>query len=200
MNNTNRGANRLFILIIGIVLIVLGAAAVLLGAVAPIRNAWADTAGTVRGAATDTITSTAITGTAMNWIGLGVLALLVVLVLLLVVFMIRQGNGHTGSVLDQHDSDNRARIDTSVVREALTEDLGRYPELVSSSVSSYRVKGTPVLKIAATCRRGVAPTDAARIIEESVRRVDRLVGTEIPALIELSGGFRARVAATTRLQ
>lgn len=200
MNSTNRAANRLFILIIGIVLIALGAAAVLLGAVAPLRSAWQDTAGSLRRTATETIASTQVAGTTTNWIGIGLLALLVLLVVLLIVFIVRQGNGHTGIVVEHSDGDDQVRLDTAVARDALTEDLARHPELVASSVSSYRVSGTPVLKIAATCRRGVAPTDAARIVEDSVRRLDRLIGTEIPALIEFSGGFRARVAATTRLQ
>jgi hypothetical protein len=200
MNSTNRAANRLFILIIGIVLVVLGAAAVLLGTLAPVRSTWRDVAGTARKSVTNAFTTTTIPGTTMNWIGIAVLVLLAIVVVVLVVFIVRQGNGHTSVALDESDGDDRTVIDTSVVRDVLTDLLGRRPELVSTSVGSYRVRRTTVLKIAATCRRGVAPTDAASIIEDALARLDRLVGREVPALIELSGGFRARVAATTRLQ
>lgn len=200
MNGTNRAANRVFVLVVGIVLTALGVAAVLLGTVPAVRAAWRSTAPGLRHDVVAAIGASVVPGSRLDWIGVGVLALLVLVVVLLVVFVARQGTGRTGTALEQRTGDDRVRVDTAVVRDLLSDALDRHQDLVASSVTSHRVRGVPVLGISATCRRGVAPTDAARVVEDAVRRLDRLLGTQVPAAVVLHGGFRARMAASARLE
>jgi hypothetical protein len=207
MNSTNRAANRLFLLVVGVVLAASGAGAILLGTSGSIASTWSDVSRAARSQVAGVFADTTIPGSTASWAGLGVLVLLAALIVVLVVFVVRQGNGHTAVVLDtDHGSgraggpDDRIVIDTHVARTLLADEIERHPELVSVSVSTYRVRKTPVLKIAATCRRGVAPIEAQHIIEDALRALDGLIGREVPALIELTGGFRARVAASTRLR
>ncbi|WIE54335.1 hypothetical protein [Curtobacterium sp. MCBD17_003] len=204
MNATNRAANRLFLLVVGIVLVALGLVGVLLGAVPAVTHAWSGDAPGVRRGLDQAYAATTIPGTRADWIGIAVLVALAVVVALLVVFIVRQGGGHTSVLLETRgeavasgQEGDRIVIDTAVARDLLGDALSGRPELVTSSVTTYRVRRTPVLRIAATCRRGVAPTDAQAVIESALRRLDRAVGHEVPALIELTGGFRARMAAAT---
>jgi hypothetical protein len=91
-------------------------------------------------------------------------------------------------------------IDSVVAERAIQDALDGRPEFISSRVSTYRVRDTPVLKISVTCRRGVSPRDVTNIIENTLTAFDALLGREIPTLIQISGGFRARISRSTRIE
>jgi hypothetical protein len=122
-------------------------------------------------------------------------------VIVLIVFIFRQGRGHTGTALVEPTSAHGTTIiDAAVAENALQDALDGRPEFISSHVSTYRVRRVPVLKVAVTCQRGVSPNDAAMLVEERLRAFDELLGRELPALIQIGGGFRSRVTRATRLR
>ncbi|PPG00896.1 hypothetical protein C5C19_00665, partial [Pseudoclavibacter sp. RFBH5] len=94
----------------------------------------------------------------------------------------------------------RTIVDVSVARDALADALGERDEFLSTSISAYSVKRAPMLKVSATCRRGVSPRDATAIVEQNLEALDALLGQKVPVLLQLSGGFRAKVQQSTRLQ
>lgn len=201
MNSTNRAANRLFILVIGLLLIVVGAAAAAAVLVPVVRDGWSDATGPVTDQVSTWLQQTALGDTGVSWIMPAVLVLLVISVIVLVVFIARQGRGHTSVALTEPTSEHGTTVvEAAVAEHALEEAISARPEFVASHVSTYRVRRTPVLKISVTCRRGVSPRDAALIVEDAVRALDELLGRPLPALVQVSGGFRSRVTATTRLQ
>jgi len=51
-----------------------------------------------------------------------------------------------------------------------------------------------------TCRRGTSPTEVVRIVEQALLALDELLGLRIPALLQISGGFRVRTSRTTRIR
>jgi len=57
-----------------------------------------------------------------------------------------------------------------------------------------------VLKVSVTCRRGVSPREATRAVESTLAAFDDLLGLPVPVLIQISGGFRARVSSASRAQ
>lgn len=196
MNSTNRAANRLFLLIVGLVVLALGAAAVLVGIVADIRSAWSDTAPGVA----DEVTRVLGEG-ATGWIWYAVLAGLVIIVVLLLMFVFRQGRGHTGRLVSTPETRaGKTVVESSFAEQLLVQALRARPEFVSAGVSTYEVKSTPALKVAVTARRGVSPTDVVDIVERAARDLDSLLGVQVPILIHISGGFRSRTTAATRLQ
>lgn len=196
MNSTNRAANRLFLLIVGIVVIALGAAAVVVGAVGDIRSAWSDSAPAVA----DEV-DRVLADPATAWVLYAVLAGLVVIVVVLLVFVFRQGHGHTGRIVITPQTDaGRTVIESAFAEQLLTSALSERPEFVSASVSTYAVRREPVLKVAVTARRGVSPTDVVDIVERAARDLDSLLGVQVPMLVHISGGFRSRVTPATRLQ
>lgn len=201
MNTTNRGANRLVIVVTGVIVLVLGLVAIALALPTVIRTGWRN--GTTQ--ATTTITGwlqqTPLGGPGTSWLWLVALAALVVLIAALIVFVSRQGRGHTSTLLTTPSTAHgRTVLESGVAVDVLQDALSGHPEFVTSNVSTYRVKKQPVLKIAVTCRRGVSPADVTAAVSGHLRQLDALLGIELPAFVQISGGFRARVSRATRLQ
>ncbi len=196
MNNTNRAANRLFLLIVGIVVFALGAVAVVVGVVGDIRSAWSDIAPGVADEWERVLGDPATT-----WIWYAVLVGLLVIVIVLLTFIFRQGHGHTARLITTPESAaGHTVVESSFAEQLLTAALSARPEFVSTSVTTYAVKREPVLKVAVTARRGVSPTDVVDIVERAARDLDGLLGVQVPLLVHISGGFRSRVSSATRLQ
>jgi len=201
MNNTNRGLNRTLIAVIGLLALVAGAGLIVVATDAAARGAFRKTgpaaAHHVASWLRSTPFSTANADASWEWIL--VLSVLVLIVVLLLVFIFRQGHGHDETLLREDTSDAGATIvDTRLAEQAIRADLEGVPEILASSVTSYRVRKTVVLKVSATCRRGASPRQVAHVIEQSLTALDDLLGYRAPALIQLSGGFRARLSNARR--
>ena len=201
MTSTNRFANRLLIFVCGLVLFAVGSAAAAAVLVPGIRDVWKDTGAQVTDQTGSLFEQTRLAGLEVSWILIAVVALLVIAIVVLIVFIARHGHGHTSrAVTDSSGEHGTTIVESSVAEQALQGALDGHSEFVASHVSTYAVRRTPVLKVSITCRRGVSPKDAAAIVESKLLALDGLLGRELPALIQVSGGFRARVGKTTRLQ
>lgn len=201
MNSTNRGLNRLLIVALGLVLLVVGAAAAVGAWLPGAKDAWTPVSEGVQTQTSSWLQQTPLADTGSSWILVALVALIVLGIILLLAFSLRQGQGRTGTIIrDRSPETGRTIVDVSVARDALSDALDARDEFLSTSVSAYDVKRTPVLKVSATCRRGVSPRDATAIVEQNLEALDALLGKQVPVLLQLSGGFRARVQQSTRLQ
>ena len=201
MNSTNRALNRLLLLVVGFLLVAVGAAAATVVLLPAVRDGWTSAADPVRSQVDNWLQATPLGTTGVSWIMPAVLVLIVLAVILLLAFSFRQGRGRTGTVVEEPVGEHgRTVVASKVAEQALEDALSARPEFVASHVSTYRVKRTPTLKVSVTCRRGVSPKDASDIVEGTLRALDALLGRELPALVQISGGFRARVSGSTRLQ
>lgn len=201
MNNTNRALNRLLIFFSGLLLVAVGGAATAVALVPAIRDWWTDATTSVSTQVTTWLRQTPLSDTGVSWIMPAILALLVIAVSLLIMFIARQGHGQTSIAVNEPTSENGTTIiDSTVAEHALQDALASRPEFIASHVSTYRVRRTPVLKVSVTCRRGVSPKDAATIVEDNLLAFDELLGRKLPALTQISGGFRSRLTKSTRLQ
>lgn len=199
MNNTNRVLNRTLTVLIGLLALLVGAALVAIAVVPGIRENYRSTAPGVRDDITGWLKSTPLGSTGTSWGWILVLAALALIVVLLLVFIFRQGHGHHSIIYREQTSvAGTTVIDANVAEQLIQHDLDNHSEFVASRVSTYQVKRDPVLKISVTCRRGVSPRDVVTIVESSLGALDEVLGSQIPALIQISGGFRARVASSTR--
>lgn len=189
MNTTNRALNRLFIFVVGLLLLAVGAGAVLLGALPAVTSQWRSTAKSLEASAQPWVAD-AVVGTA-SWLVLGIAVVALVLIVLLIAFVAKQGHGRSAAALRLRDGSTRTRIDLDVPRALLEEHLSERDELAGLRISAYEVRGTPMLKITARCRRGVSPEVVADMVSNSVAELKRIIGTDVPAFVQLTGGFRA---------
>lgn len=201
MNNTNRALNRLFIFIIGLIVLALGAGTAALYLLPDIRQGWKNTAPNVHKTVIGWFTAAPIPGTTTSWWTIAIIALLVIVVILLVVFIFRQGHGHTSRLITKTPTEHgRTIVESTVAEDALTDALSNRPELISAHVSTVQVQKTSVLNISVTARRGVSPKEITVTVESALNALDQLLGETIPAYRHISGGFRANLAKSTRLQ
>ena len=200
MTSTNRALNRLLVILVGLVLLVAGAA-VAVGAVLP------DVQTTVAGAATDAKAPAddALSG-GQPWILWVVAAAALVLILVLAWFALRQGHGRTGTLLRRAPGDGAGSptggslvIDAKVAEQMLEEALGHDSTIVSIDVTAFEVKRETVLRITAVARRGVSPVAVRRSVDDAVARWDQVLGTEVPVVIQITGGLRSSMSSETRL-
>jgi hypothetical protein len=201
MNNTNRFLNRTFSFIIGLVLLALGSGAIAVAAIPQIRNGFLDTAPTVVDAVTGWFAAAPIPGLQHSWWYLALIVALVLLIILLVMFIFRQGHGRTGTLFtDTPAGQGQVIVDSTVAEHLMQSALDEYPELVSSRISTYEVNGTPVLKISTTARRGVSPKQIVDDVENTLTALSAVLGREVPAAVQVGGGFRASTTKATRLR
>jgi hypothetical protein len=199
VNSTNRGLNRLFILIIGLVLVVLGAAALAVVTVPVVADWWRDN----RGAVLDTVDGwfawnpfAASSGsddgrTAPIIVPIAGIVLLVIVAALLISFILRQGRGRSGVVHRATVEHGDIVLETDVAANALGDALDDTEAFSAVRVSAWDVNRAQALKVAVTCRRGVSPRTAVETVSSAVESLDRLLGVELPVLVEVGGGFRA---------
>ena len=198
MNTTNRAANRLFLLITGLVLLAAGATAILLAALPAFASGWRRQASAIPTDLPSWATTT-VTGT-VGWLALAVGVIALVLAVLLIVFILRQGHGHAAAVLERRNgTTGRTRIDLAVPRNLLTERLQENPDILASRVTAYDVRGTPTLKVSVRARRGTSPAAITDDVLSALRALDAVLGEELPAYLQISGGFRARAAGRARV-
>jgi hypothetical protein len=189
MNNTNRALNRLFIFVVGLVLLAAGAAALLLAVLAPVGSQWRSSASSLASDPQPWVAEPTIGKASLLVLGMIVVSL--VLIVLLIAFIARQGHGHSAAALQQRAGATSTRIDLAIPRALLEDHLKRRDELVGLRISAYEVRNTPMLKITARCRRGISPAVVADLIGRALQDLETIVGTDVPAFVQLTGGFRA---------
>jgi len=159
MNNTNRGLNRVGIFLFGFVLLVIGAAAASAAAVPSWLEAWGSVSADVEKTTTGMLNATLIAGLDQSWILILLPIVCAILIVLLLLFIFRQGHGRTRTLLIDRGAPpagtgtptgGSVMIDGAVAEDAIQHALDHHPGLISSTVSTYRVRRTPALKITAT--------------------------------------------------
>ena len=206
MNSTNRILNRIFVFLVGLLVLTGGATLALVALVPLVRDSWTNATRVGIDRATRWLQATpfpeSLIPVSGSWLWLIVLAAGVLLIAVLVTFCLRQGQGHTGRIvsLNGKTSSGAVVIESRVAEHAIQDALTNRPELVASHVSTYRVKNQSALKVAITCRRGISPREASRIVNEVLFSFDNLLGLQLPALVQISGGFRARTTDAARIR
>lgn len=200
MNNTRRSLNRFFSFVVGFFLFILGSAGLALTLFSPIRAGWKQTAPDVLAVITDWFGAALIPTTTVSWWWIALIAALTLVIVMLVVFVLQQGHGRTSRwITETSTGRGKIALEARVAEDLVQETLDSRTDLVSSHVSTYMIRGTPVLKISATARRGVSPKGIVDDVERSIRALERLVGRAVLVSIQVSGGFRSRVAKATKL-
>ena len=199
MNSTNRALNRLLLAITGLASLLAAAAAVLLLAVPGAASVWSRTAGNAVTTADAAFGRPLWPGTTVSAAAAVSLLAALVFVVLLLAFILRQGHGGTSTVATVGTPDGAVEIDTAIPAALIADRLDSVPGVDGVTVSAYRVRGTPALKITVRCRRGASPRTVADALDDAVSRLHDALGTPLPVYAQLVGGFRARLRAPARV-
>ena len=206
MNSTNRILNRIFVFLVGLLVLTGGVTLALVALLPLVRDSWTNTTRVGIDRATRLLQATPFPDSLVpvngSWLWFIALAAGALLIAVLVTFSLRQGHGRTSQLvtLNGQTSSGAVIIEAKVAEHAIEEALTIRPELVASHVSTYRIKNQSALKVAITCRRGISPREASQIVNEVLFSFDNLLGLQLPALVQISGGFRARTTKATRIR
>lgn len=200
MTSTNRFANRLLLVLVGVVLLGVGSLGLGVVLVPSVRRSWDDNAAAIGSSGESVLERPAIPGTGVGWVLVGALAAAILLIVLLAAFIVRQGGGRTDRlVVQQADATGTTIIESRVADDLLQTELARVAGILTSHVTTYSVRGRTALKIAVTCRRGASPQQIRRSIDDLLVAFDDLLGLETPAFVQIGGGVRARLSSRTRV-
>jgi hypothetical protein len=199
MNSTNRFLNRFFILVVGLVVLAAGAA-LSVGALLPdVQRTISENAERAVGPTTDSMD-------AQPWILWVAAAVAVLLIVILLWFVLRQGRGHTGTLLQVDEqptkgtpTGGRVILDVKLAEQVLEEAIGRNPDVVAVDVTGFRIRKQSTLRLTAHARRGASPMELRRDIEAAIHEWDAALGTSTPVVVQIVSGLRTRLASTNRV-
>ncbi|WP_157009081.1 hypothetical protein [Agromyces laixinhei] len=197
MNNTNRAANRLILLLVGIVFLALGAAAVTLIVWPAAADYWTS-AGKAAQSWIDHAIETTMTGLgALSWIALAVLAVIVLLIVLLIIALTGIGGRRSRTVLRSTGQENplgRVTVQEAFASDALQHSLGTRNEILTSSVSANDIRKRPVMHISVTPRKNTSPRQLMEDIDLLVTNLAALTGRDVSTYVSMHSGIRAALA------
>ncbi|TFD47816.1 hypothetical protein E3T55_14780 [Cryobacterium frigoriphilum] len=201
MTTTNRALNRLLLAFSGLLLLLAGSSATLVASVPAALQLWRSGAAFAIVETETLLSAIPVAATGDSWAGVAVVALMAALIGALVAFTVRQGRGRTRTLVNTPQTDQgRTRIDAAFAEQALEQSLAGQSDFLGLHTSTYRVNGASMLKVSVVARRGTAPRDVIDAVHQSVRGLDRVLGTEIPVLLHIGGGFRSRLAGPTHIR
>jgi len=201
MNATNRGLNRTVLFLVGVALVAIGATTVAAQLWPAAADAWRATASNTMAWMRQADEATRIVeGTTLSWMAVALVALLLVVVAVVVVLIARLGGGRTSVLLREEAADGAqgaVTIRDDFASDAIRHSLAGHDEILASRVTAHRIRGTDMLHVSVTARQNTSPADAARTVTGLVDNLSVLTGREMPTLVSIHAGIRARLASET---
>lgn len=198
MNTTPRWLNRIVLGVLGALLILCGATMTLIATVPDVRDGWTRASGDVVRSADGLAESSLIGGTHRSWMWIVILLVLVLLIALAVLVVARQGRGRTGRLLEREGPpeavSGSVTITTAVAEHLIAEAVSGNPDMLSVHVSAHRLKRQTALRITVAARKGASPATIASTIHNAVIAWDEVFGAELPVVIDIVAGIRARAS------
>jgi hypothetical protein len=198
MNKTNRVANRIVVLLVGLGLLALGAATIAAASWNPARDVWSSAGGDAQSWLEQAAAATRVGATTVSWLAVGILAAIVVALALIIVAIVRiVSQRRTKTVLRTSGADNplgRIAVTESFASDAIKNSLAGRDEILSAQVTANDVRRRPVMHVSVTPRQNTSPRELAEHIDELVRNLATLTGQDLPTYISIHTGLRARIA------
>lgn len=204
MTISNRIANRLFLIVVGLVALAVGAGLVLVAV--PGGGFARDALRTARDAQAEALAHTPFSAAGVDgsrsylpWL-LAIICLVLVVVTL--VAAATRGRGRIDRVIESDDATGSIVVSSRFAETALVDVLGSRRDVAHVSVAAYELKGEPALKVKLRITAGSSPTDAVEAASVAVRGLDLVLGTgrPLPVLVEVTGASPARPGADSRVR
>lgn len=203
MTSSNRFLNRLLLVVVGVVALAVGAFLI----VATLPGGSDSLGGTVRGwladassAVRDAVAATPLdpsgaggaggadgAGGAGSWLAVALAALCLLLVIVFAVAAVAHGGGRTGRLVVHDEPAGSIAISAAFAETAVADALSARRDVTSVHVSAWTVRGRPALKVRVRVTAGAAPAPVVAAASDVVRGLDRVLGEEVPVLVEVVG-------------
>ncbi|GAA4190919.1 hypothetical protein GCM10022288_20950 [Gryllotalpicola kribbensis] len=206
MNSTNRVLNRLFLLVIGLVVLIAGATAVAVTTVPAWSHLWKRSApgwqSTLEHAQQLGLASIGVPRP-VPWFLAATPVIALVVIVLLLIFVFAQGWGRLGRVVDgwhvaDGETDAFLTVDVEVARDAIRQAARGIRGISEPAVTAYRVKGEPALKVTVSITDGIDAATLVEPLESALREWDGLLGEEVPVYLQLTPAIGEGVRAPLR--
>ena len=206
MTSSNRFLNRLLLVVVGVVALAVGAFLI----VATLPGGSGSLGGTVRGwladassAVADAVAATPLdpsgAGGAGSWLAVALAALCLLLVIVFVVAACAHGGGRTGRLVVHDEPAGSIAISAAFAETAVADALSARRDVTSVHVSAWTVRGRPALKVRVRVTAGAAPAPVVAAASDVVRGLDRVLGEEVPVLVEVVGASVVRRGSDPRV-
>lgn len=199
MNATNRGVNRIVLMLVGLVLLVAGGAVVAVAVRPAAGDIWRSGASSATRWMREVDGQSRISDAAtVSWFMLGMIAVLSLVVVVAVIVIARLGGGRSDAVIRVESGEGPqgpVTIRHGFASDAITRSLAAHDEILSCRVSARRVRGADVLHVSVTPRQNTSPVDVAAAVTRLVDNLATVTGEETPTLVSIRSGVRARLAA-----
>lgn len=119
-----------------------------------------------------------------------------------IVWIATRGGGRLGKVVsDAADTElaGGLEIETGVANDVIALSLSRCPDILSSSVTAYRVHRAPALLVTVSARAGADLERLRDDVAAAVQQLDVLLERRIPVLLHVTSGVRASFAREHRV-
>lgn len=196
MNGTHRGLNRLLLGLLGLLLFTAGTLTAAAGLDPDIARAWTRTGADTWAWVLQQLRSAPVGDTGISWWTVAILGVLVLAILLLLGWIFSQGGGRSDQIGVHSSSAGNGitTVDTSLAARAIREAMAGDGQVLSTGVSSWKIKGTHGLKMEIQARKGASPRQIATTAEDTITGLDTLLGEQIPMLVHIRAGTRTRSA------
>ncbi|WP_120339085.1 hypothetical protein [Cryobacterium soli] len=205
MNDTNRALNRVFIFVVGLILLGVGAAVAALPFWDWWASRWQEFGGSANTVLTDAFAASTMPGTDFSWWLVAAVAVLLLVVIIMIMIIASVGGGGSREIYrrpisKQDGSSDNVLVDTSFATEALTHSLDKRPDLVGSTVGAFTVKRQPVLHLGVTPRQGASPRLIAEQAGILLDNLARVVGDAPATCLTIHSGLRAKLGHDQRVR
>ena len=205
MNDTNRALNRIFIFLVGLILLVVGAAVGALQFWPWWAARWEDAGRTTTSAVTDALKASPVPGADFSWWLLAALGALLIIVIVMVLIITNVGGGGSREIYREPigkrgGASDRRLIDTTFAADALKHSLDKRPDLVGSTVGAFTVKRQPVLHVGVTPRQGTSPRLVMTEADTLINNLALVVGDAPATCLTIHSGLRAKLGRDQRVR
>jgi hypothetical protein len=203
MTTSNRFANRLFLVVTGLITLAIGVGLVLVAL--PGAGFARDAATTARDAQSTVLERTPLSAVGLTGSGSYLPWLLAVSCLIVVIIAIvaasTRGRGRIDRIVESDDASGSIVVSSRFAETALVDVLSDRRDVAHVSVAAYELKGEPALKIKLRVTAGSSPTAAVEAASTAVRGLDLVLGTgrPVPVLVEVTGASPVRPGADSRV-
>lgn len=199
MSNTNRALNRILLALAGLVLLVVGGLTAAAGLRPDVAGAWTTTVQQSVDDAQSLAATAPLPEPFRSWWAIAAVVLLVLAAGLCLLWITRQGGGKTHRVASLPDAGRgRTTVEVGLLSSGVEAAVSGNQAVLVSSVSAWEGRRGTALRLSLQARQGSSPRELADTANQVTQGIFRLLGHEVPVLVRITSGTRARLAGDSR--